>query len=71
MNGRRMLYLDQQGLPFWARTLKELRAQVPGKVSKMYVDKKDGSTVHCGYVIGDHWLTAYIPYEGTCNELQT
>jgi hypothetical protein len=64
MNGQMMLYLDQRGNPFWAKTLKELREQVKGAVSKMYVDKKDGSTKHVGYVIGDHWLTAYIPYEG-------
>ena len=28
-------------------------------VCKMYQDKKDGSTVHVGYVIGQHWLTLY------------
>ena len=26
---------------------------------KMYQDKKDGSTVHVGYVIGGLWLTLY------------
>ncbi len=30
-----------------------------GHVSKMYLDKKDGSVVHVGYVIGQHWLTLY------------
>ena len=64
MNGQMMLYLDQRGNPFWAKTLKELREQVKGAVKKMYVDKKDGSTKHVGYVIGDHWLRAHIPYEG-------
>ena len=64
MNGQMTLYLDQRGNPFWAKTLKELREQVKGAVNKMYVDKKDGSTKHVGYVIGDHWLTAHIPYEG-------
>jgi hypothetical protein len=29
----------------------------------MFVDKKDGSTVHIGYVIGQHWLTAFQPVE--------
>lgn len=57
------LYIDQYGNKFWARTLKELRAQIPGRCSKMYVDKKDGSTVHTGYVIGQHWLTAFVPWE--------
>ena len=28
-------------------------------VSKMYHDKNDGSVVHVGYVIGQHWLTLY------------
>jgi hypothetical protein len=26
---------------------------------KMYRDKKDGSTVHCGYVIGGLWIDLY------------
>lgn len=32
---------------------------------KMYVDKKDGSTVHIGYIVGDSWYTIYevIPWE--------
>ena len=25
------------------------------KAEKMYRDKKDGSVVHCGYVIGGNW----------------
>ena len=29
----------------------------------MYQDKKDGSTVHVGYVIGQLWLTAFQPVE--------
>jgi hypothetical protein len=57
------LYIDQYGSRFHAPTLKALRAQVPGRVGRMYVDKKDGGTVHCGYVIGKHWLTAYAPVE--------
>ena len=36
-----------------------LMNQLSGKVSKMYVDKTDGSTVHVGYVIGGNWLTLY------------
>ena len=36
-----------------------------GRVSKMYVDKKDGRSVHIGYVVGQHWLTAYQRVEGT------
>ncbi len=29
------------------------------KANKMYVDTKDGQTVHIGYVIGGLWLTLY------------
>lgn len=28
-------------------------------VEKMYQDKKDGTTVFCGYVIGGLWLQLY------------
>ena len=64
MNGKQTLYMDQWGNKFWAKTVKSLRDKVGGgRISKMYVDKKDGSVVHCGYVIGQHWLTAYRPVE--------
>ena len=59
-----ILYIDQFGARIWARTVKQLREQVGGgRVSKMYVDKLDGRTVHIGYVIGKHWLAAYVPLE--------
>ena len=29
------------------------------KADKIYVDKKDGSIVHCGYIIGRNWITLY------------
>lgn len=57
------LYVDQYGNRFYAKTLKALREQLPGRVSKMYCDKKDGSIVCTGYVIGQHWLTCYVPFE--------
>lgn len=66
MNGKLLLYIDQYGSRFWARTVAELRKQIGmggSRVLKMYVDKKDGRTVHIGYVIGEHWLTAYAPVE--------
>jgi hypothetical protein len=53
------LYIDQYGNKFVASTLKELRQQIPGRCSKMYVDKTNGATMHVGYVIGKHWLTMY------------
>jgi len=57
------LYVDQYGNKFYAPSLAELRKQIPGRVYPMYVDKKDGSTMRVGVVIGDHWLTEYIPNE--------
>jgi hypothetical protein len=29
------------------------------KADKMYRDKKDGSAVHSGYVIGGNWINLY------------
>lgn len=66
MNGKQTLFIDQWGNRFWAKTVKALRAQIAGggsRVGKMYRDKKDGRVVHVGYVIGEHWLTAYQPVE--------
>ena len=53
------LYIDQYGNQFVASTIKELREQIPGRCSRMYIDRKDGSTLHVGYVIGQHWLTMF------------
>ena len=56
------LYIDQYGNKFFAKTLKELKAEIGRtKASKMYVDSTDGKTYHIGYVIGEHWLKAYTP----------
>lgn len=58
------LYIDQWGNRFWAKSVKELRKQIGGggsRVSKMYCGFKDGTNLHVGYVIGQHWLTGYIP----------
>ena len=63
MNGKLILYLDQYGNKWFARTVKDLREQIGGAVSKMYVDKKKGPPVHIGYVVGQHWCTAYAPVE--------
>ena len=57
------LYIDQYGNKFYARTLKELKEQVSGSVKKMYVDSQTLGTPDVGYVIGQHWLTAYTPVE--------
>ena len=65
-----MLYVDQYGNKFYASTLKELRQQIPGRVSKMYWDsgylKGPIKTYHVGYVIGNHWLNAYQPMMKEC-----
>ena len=64
MNGKRMLYVDQFGNHFFASSVKELRSQIGmggSRVSKMYRDRKDGSPVHVGYVIGVHWLEMFAP----------
>ena len=64
MNGNITLYLDQWGNRFTSRTVRELREQIGGgRISKMFRDKRDGSTVHVGYVVGAHWLTAFKPIE--------
>ena len=66
MRGKHTLYIDQYGCRYHASTVANLRQQIENggsKVYKMYKDRKDGKVVHCGYVIGNHWLTAYQPVE--------
>lgn len=58
------LFIDQYGNKFFVNTVKELRRQIGmggSKVEKMYCDRKDGSVIHAGYVIGKHWLSMYAP----------
>lgn len=63
MNGKLTLYVDQYGNNWYARTVKELREQIGGSVQKMYEDKTNGSAVHIGYVVGQHWCRAFQPVE--------
>ena len=64
MNGEMIMFIDQYGETIWCRTVKELRERASGgKVSKQYVDKNDGRTVHNGYVVGSRWFTAFKPVE--------
>jgi hypothetical protein len=60
-----VLWVDQYGQHVWARTVKELRAKSGGgRISKMYVDAKDGSASrHVGYVVGGRWFTGFIPMQ--------
>lgn len=61
MNGNLTLYLDQFGNRWFARTVRELREAIGGgKVSRMFRDTANG-TMHVGYVVGQHWCTAYQP----------
>lgn len=53
------VFIDQYSQVFRAKNVKDLQHKLGGRVSKMYVDKKDGSTVHIGYVVGKLWLTEY------------
>lgn len=57
------LYVDQYGNYFFAKTVRELRSQIGGggsRVSRMYRDI-GGERFHVGYVVGQHWLAAYVP----------
>lgn len=57
------IYIDQYGYKYHASNRKELVKAVSPygkpKVSIMYQDKKDGTTVRVGYIIGDYWCTEY------------
>lgn len=65
MRGKWMLYVSHHGQRMLVRTVRELqRRSGGGSASRMYVDKKDGSVVHVGYVVGRTWWTAYVPFEG-------
>ena len=67
MNGTLMLYLDQYGNHFYARTVRELREKVGSsgsRIAKMYVENgSDGEPRHVGYVIAGHWLRMFAPIE--------
>ena len=63
MNGKTVLYIDQWNNRWYAKTVAELQQKVGGgHVTKMYVDGVDGKTYHVGYVIGQHWCSAFIPF---------
>jgi len=70
MNGKLMMYVNQYGdIAIWARSARGLLRQcqrkgLRGHLFKIYADKKDGRTVHCGYGVGRQWFNAFVPYEG-------
>lgn len=57
--------MDQYGNVLYARSLKELRAQCGGSVSRMYSDfsapPNIDITLHTGYVVGSRWFAVYAP----------
>ena len=58
----RYMGIDQYGNHFHGLThpRKDLIDKLGGSsASKMYVDMKDGSTKHVGYVVNTHWVTLY------------
>lgn len=60
--------IDQYGQTYHSLTnpRKDLMKKLGMKsASKMYIDKKDGSTKHVGYIIGHNWVTLYevSPFE--------
>ena len=67
MNGKLMLYLDQFGNYFYARTVRELRGKVGSsgsRIAKVYVrNGADGEPRHIGYIIAGHWLRVLAPIE--------
>lgn len=70
MNDKKQIkmFIDQYGYKYFVHNRQELIKEVcpytnSPKVSKMYQDKKDGRTMWTGYIISDHWLTAYLPLE--------
>jgi hypothetical protein len=68
MNGQTVCYIDQYGHHIYARTVRELRAKCGvGRVSKMYNDGLDGGVYHIGYVVGQRWFSAFIPYRKKVN----
>lgn len=60
--GEPLLWLDQYGRSVVASTVKELAREAGGgRVSKMYIDTKDGRTLQTGYVVGARWFSAFKP----------
>lgn len=54
-------YGEKVSLPRADQSPRKQLAQQLGtsKLEKMYIDKKNGSTAHVGYVAGDEWWTLF------------
>lgn len=61
------VFIDQYGHKYYAKNRKELVQAVSPygspKVSIMYQDKADGTSVRIGYIIGEHWCVEYKKIE--------
>jgi hypothetical protein len=60
--------VDQYGNTFHGliHPRKDLIDKLGGSsAKKVYIDKKDGSTKHVGYIVNTHWVTLYevTPFE--------
>ena len=56
------LGIDQNGQNYYIKKhpRKELLEQLCAKgAGKQYTEKKDGSSVHSGYIIRGNWITVY------------
>jgi len=61
MKNKNRIFIDQFNTIWRADSIKDLQEQIGGRVSKMYVDGKDGGVYHVGYVVGSLWLHMYTP----------
>lgn len=55
---RNRIFIDNYGHVHYARSVADLAEQLGrarGTARRIYRDKLDGTTVHCGYVIGHYW----------------
>ena len=63
---RKRIFIDNYGRVHYARSVKDLAEQLGrsgGSARRIYRDKKDGTTVHVGYVIGPYWCDEVAPVE--------
>jgi hypothetical protein len=51
------IFIDQYDVVHYAHSVKELRANLGGAITRMYRDAHKGRPVHIGYVVGQLWLT--------------
>ena len=66
-NDEVMLAISNHGSKVWLKgrhPRKELcEALNRRNARKIYRDKRDGTTVHCGYIVAGEWWNLFVPYE--------